>query len=63
MFIPKRAPSRQYKTLSLVCGAELVRLIDREAERHGVSRNRMSNYILARFFAKDDKTLERLMFE
>jgi len=63
MLVPKRAKSREYKTLCLVCGARLVRLIDEEAERHGVSRNRMCNYILAKYFATSDKDLERLMFE
>ena len=63
MFIPKKAKSREYQTLSLVAGAELVRLIDKEAERHGVSRNRMANYILSRHFGETDKDIERLMFQ
>jgi len=63
MYVPKKARTRQYKTLSLVAGVELVRLIDQEAERHGVSRNRMSNYILAKHFADNDWDIERLMFQ
>jgi len=63
MYVPKRKKSREHKTLSLVCGGELIRLIDEAAARHGVSRNRMSNYILSRHFATDDRDVERLMFE
>ena len=52
--------SRNYRTVSLVCGRKLVERLDEVAAESGVSRNKLCNFLLSKMLAESIEDLDEL---